>query len=172
MTKMNVENTHKIIERGTILRIVISCLLVNFIRSWRNSARTSSATLSGPGSGGNSPLSPDSEYSGSDKASACGISIRTMSSSNFAVSEPSGSPTSPSREREKHPISAIWKKVVRSSSRSRRPHHQKQQDLLVRAEMATSAYPPPLHDLDDEDDFPDFLDDPPVSPVSSIGYAV
>jgi hypothetical protein len=170
MTKMNVENTPKIRERGTIFHIVISCLLVDCICSWRSSARASSNTLSGPGSGGNSPLSPDSEYSGSDKASACGISIRTMSSSNFAVSEPSGSPTSPSRE--KHPISAIWKKVVRSSSRSRRPHHQKQQDLLVRAEIATSAHPSSLYDLDDEDDFPDFLDDPPVSPVSSIGYAV
>jgi len=139
----------------------------NHRESWRSSARQSSTTLSGPGSGGNSPLSPDSEYSGSDKASACGISIRTMSSSNFAISEPTGSPTSPSRE--KHPISVIWKKVVRSSSRSRRP--QKQQDTLVRAEMATSSHPPSLYDLG-EDDFPDFLDDPPVSPVSSIGYAL
>jgi len=168
-TRTNAGNTLKI-EGGTLPHLFYSMALADFTRSWRRSARASSATLNGPGSGGNSPLSPDSEYSGSDKASASSISIRTMSSSNFTVSEHSGSPTSPSRE--KHPISTIWKKVVRSSSRSRRHRNEKQQDLLVRAEMAASAYPPSFHNLGHEDHSPDFVDDPSTSPTSPTGFAI
>jgi len=138
--------------------------------SWRHSSRASSVTLNGPGSGANSPLSPDSEYSGSDKASGCSISIRSMSTSNFAVSERSTPPISPSKE--KHKISALWSKVVRSNSRSRPPPRHKHQDLLARAEMAASANPRPLNDDGDKNISPDVDDDTYVDEMSSVAIAL
>jgi len=130
---------------------------------WRQSDRPSTASLNGPGSGGNSPLSPDSEYSGSDKASACSISIRSMSTSNFSIQEDSTTPPS-SPSKEKTAISVLWSRVVRSNSRSRPPPRQKSQDLLAIAELATSSNPRPFDDYDDNyygtDLFPDFAGDP------------
>jgi len=133
---------------------------------WR---RRSSTTLSGPGSGANSPLSPDSEYSGSDKTSGYSISIRSMSTSNFAVTEPFSSPTSPSGE--KHPISALWSKVVRSNSRQR-SSRRKQQDLLASAAIVESENPRLFNDHDHKNVFPDFAGDPIDEQVSITGYAI
>ncbi|KIM71610.1 hypothetical protein PILCRDRAFT_16905 [Piloderma croceum F 1598] len=58
------------------------------------------------------------------------------------ISECSGSPISLSRE--KHAISTMWKKIVRSNSQSPRPGYDKHHDPLVR----TDVYSPSRGDFD------------------------
>lgn len=158
-------------DRSVCPPTVVALHLANLHHSWRR-PRTSSTTLSGPGSGGNSPLSPDSEFSGSDKASASSVSIRTMSSSNFALSEPSSPSIPESPSKEKHSVSALWSKVVRSKSRSRRPPDTKQQDLFARVEMAASTSPQLPNDHYHINNFPDFVGDPIEELELPIGYAI
>jgi len=130
-----------------------------------NTCRSSTHSLTGPGSGANSPLSPDSECSGSDKASACSVSIRSISTSNFSIPEHASAPSiSPSKE--KHPISTLWSKVVRPNARP--PPRRKSQDLLALAELAVSTNPRPLslNNYDYNHLFPDFVGDPSVEDVA------
>ena len=123
--------------------------------------------LNGRSTSTSPPLSFDTQ--GKYKAGANGVSMRAMLSRNFTVSESSSSSISPSKE--KHAVSSMWKKIVRSNSRSPHPGYDKHQNLLGRAEMVAHACPPSFNDLDHKDGFPGSLDGPPISPVSSAELA-
>jgi hypothetical protein len=70
-------------------------------------------------------------------------------------------------------MTALWSKVVRAKSRSRRPPNTKQQDLLARAEMAASANPQLFNDHHHhKNNFPDFVGDPIDELELPIGYAI
>jgi len=134
----------------------------------RLSGRRSLASLNGPGSGGNSPLSPDSEYSESDMGSTSSISVRSLSTANLAFPEsPTSSPTSPSKD--KHGLSALWKKVAKSKqAHSRDQNH----DLLLRTQMAVSPSQRSFNRLECIHDLPDFPVEPGVSQEVFVGHAI
>lgn len=119
-------------------------------------------------------LSPDSEYSGSDQASSCGMSVRTQSSSSsassgtLAVSESPAPPTSPSKER--HIISKLWRKASKSDTRADREDFNR--DLLARAEVAASPHYGSHNDTDHRDNFPDFAGDPAHGRQGKVGVAL
>jgi len=108
-----------------------------------------------------SPLPYDTESSGSTP-SATSLGTRTTLSRNSAVSGPLASPISPSRE--KHAVSAMWKKIVRSNSQSPRPGYDKHHNPLVRSDV----YSPTFGGFDHK---AGPLNNPSNSPVSSTDLA-
>lgn len=138
-----------------------------FICSRRHSGhgRRSLVSLNGPGSGGNSPLSPDSEHSESDMGSTTSsIYVRSLSTVNLAFPESPTSPISPtSPSKEKHGLTALWKKVAKSKQVHARSQNR---DLLIRAQMAI-----PPSQLECIQDYPDFPADPACQEVY-VGRAI
>jgi hypothetical protein len=166
--------------------------------AWRYSDRQSVVSLGGPGSGGNSPLSPDSEYAESDLGSTSSVSIRSISTANLGMgnnpelpaSPTSRFPTSPTSstfstsskegEKEKHGLSSIWKKMARSNRKhaGRAPAGYNQNSLL-RAQIAAATaidtnqnQRPFHHNQNHNHSYPDLVGDRVIGQDLCVGRAL
>jgi len=144
---------------------------------WRHSDRQSVTSISGPGSGGNSPLSPDSEYSESELGSTSSVSIHSLPPANLTIPESPTSPasstfsTSTTSSKQKHILAGLWKKVAKSKRKHAHGRDFKQ-DLILRAQIAASAHPHSFDNSDHNDNFPDFAGDPVIGQELYVGRAL